>query len=124
MYHLQQAGTPTAKKLQRDIYVNNLITGVRNVKEAKSLCTESKTLLSSASMNLREWGLNSREFINSIGEKDRAPTFTSKMLGIIYDCEKDLLVVPEPTYVTGFHITRLTQTQNQTYDFTRNGLLV
>ena len=27
-------------------------------------------------------------------------------------------------YVTGFHITRLPHTQNQTYDFTRNGLLV
>ena len=48
-------------------------------------------------MNLREWGSNSREFINSVGEKDRAPTFTSKVLGIIWDCEKDLLVVPGPT---------------------------
>ena len=27
-------------------------------------------------------------------------------------------------YVTGFHITRLPHTQNQTYVFTRNGLLV
>ena len=28
------------------------------------------------------------------------------------------------SYVTGFHITRLPHTQNHTYDFTRNGLLV
>ena len=64
MYHLQQAGTPTANRLQRDIYVDNLITGVRNLQEAKSLYTESKTLFSSASMNLREWGSNSKEFID------------------------------------------------------------
>ena len=28
MYHLKQAGTLTAERLQRDIYVDNLITGV------------------------------------------------------------------------------------------------
>ena len=71
MYHLQQAGTPTAKRLQRDIYVNNLITGVRNLQEAK-VCTQSPNpgfpvLLR---MNLREWGLNSREFIGFIGKRD------------------------------------------------------
>ena len=32
--------------------------------------------------------------------------------------------LPAPLYVTRFHITRLPHTQNQTYDFTRNGLLV
>jgi len=97
MYHFQLAGTPTAKRLQRDIYVDNLITGVKNLQEAESLYTESKTLFSSASMNLREWGSNSREFISFIGEKDQASTVTVKVLGIIWDCEKDSLVIPGPT---------------------------
>ena len=74
MYHLKQAGTLTAERLQRDIYVDNLITGVRNLQEAKDLYTESKTLFSSASMNLREWGSNSKEFTDFIAEEDRTPT--------------------------------------------------
>ena len=54
MYHLKQAGTPIAECLQRDIYVDNLITGVGNLQEAKHVYAESKSLFSSASMNLRE----------------------------------------------------------------------
>ena len=42
-------------------------------------------------------GFKLKRIINFIGEKDWAPTFTSKVLGIIWDCEKDLLVVPGPT---------------------------
>lgn len=96
--HLKQAGTPIAEHLQQDIYVDNLITGVGNLQEAKSLYTESKTLFSSASMNLREWGSNSKEFIDFIAAKDRVSPITGKVLGIMWDHNRDILVVPGPLY--------------------------
>ena len=37
---------------------------------------------------------------------------------------KEVWSEDQSPYVTGFHITRLPHAQNQTYDFTRNGLLV
>ena len=83
------------------IYVDNLITGVRNLQEAKNLYTESKTLFSSASMNLR----SRVGFKLTIEEKDRAPTFTGKVLGIIWNHEKDLLVVSGPTQGRDFYKT-------------------
>ena len=99
MYHLKQAGTLTAERLQRDIYVDNLVTGVRNLQEAKDLYTESKTLFSSVSMNLREWGSNSKEFTDFIAEEDRTPTCIGKVLGIIWNHDNDTLAVPGLSHV-------------------------
>jgi len=53
-HHLKQANTLLAVSLQRDIYVDNLVTGVQNLSEAKKLYTESKALFAKASMNLRK----------------------------------------------------------------------
>ena len=39
-----------------------MVTCVQNVAEAKKLYIESKELFAKASMNLREWGSNSKEF--------------------------------------------------------------
>ena len=50
-YHLQRSNN---QDLQRDLYVDNLITGVRTVDEAKLLYTGDKNLFETASMNLRE----------------------------------------------------------------------
>ena len=58
--------------LQRDLYVDNLITGVSTVDEAKPLYAHSKTLFEAASMNLREWGSNCKEFEEFIPQQDRA----------------------------------------------------
>lgn len=39
MYHLKQPGTLTAERSQWDIYVDNLITGVKNLYKATDLYT-------------------------------------------------------------------------------------
>ena len=57
-HYLKRNNTPLAANLQRDIYVDNVVTGVHNLSEAKKLYTEAKVLFASASMNLREWSSN------------------------------------------------------------------
>ena len=53
---LRQAQTPIADHIQRDIYVDNIVTGSKNLEEAKNIYGESKALFSKVAMNLREWG--------------------------------------------------------------------
>ena len=55
-YHLEQCDLPVAKKLQKDIYVDNVITGVSTPSQAKDLYVEAKSLFAAASMNLRGMG--------------------------------------------------------------------
>ena len=43
-YHLQSSNNPLAKDLHRDIYIDNLITGVDTVDKGKALYTEAKGL--------------------------------------------------------------------------------
>ena len=54
-HHLQENNNQFAKLIQRDIYVDNITTGVNTYDEAKLLYTEAKSLFAAASMNLREW---------------------------------------------------------------------
>ena len=50
-YHLEQSDLPVAKKLQKDIYVDNVITGVSTPSQAKDLYVEAKSLFAAASEN-------------------------------------------------------------------------
>ena len=83
LHHLEQAGTPTAEKIMKHIYVDNLLTGVNSSKEAKEFYSESKEVFQESSMNLREWGSNSKEFLKSIPERDRVKETITKVLGIL-----------------------------------------
>ena len=65
-HHLKHVDSPIAKLLQRDIYVDNLITGVQSVSEGVKLYTEAKQIFATATMNLREWASNSEELMASI----------------------------------------------------------
>ena len=51
-FHLQQSDLPLVRKVKENIYVNNVITGVDTLSDAKDLYTEAKSLFSAASMNL------------------------------------------------------------------------
>ena len=97
-YHLQRSSNPIAKDLLRDIYVDNLITGVDTVDKGKLLYTEAKGLFESASMNLREWASNSKEFIDFVPESDRITRRNQKVLGVNWNLLDDTLSVPVSSY--------------------------
>ena len=46
--------------------MDNIITKVNAIEEAKTLFNEAKSLFAAASMNLREWAFISRQFMESI----------------------------------------------------------
>lgn len=54
-YHLQSSDNHIAKKLHQDIYMDNFITGIMTIDEAKSLYIGANSLFDTVSMNLREW---------------------------------------------------------------------
>ena len=96
-YHLEQCDLPVAKKLQKDIYVDNVIAGVSTPSQAKDLYVEAKSLFTAASMNLREWASNSKEFMDFVPYEDQAGKFEHKVLGINWDLINDMLSVPGPS---------------------------
>ena len=60
--------------------MDNLVTGVQSVSEAKRLYKEAKDLFGKASMSLREWGSNSEQFSKFVAESDRV---SGKVLGLV-----------------------------------------
>ena len=52
----------------KHMYGKNLLTGVDSSKEAREFYSESMEVFSKSSMNLGEWGSNSKEFLKSIQE--------------------------------------------------------
>ena len=96
-YHLQQSGTPMAKRLKKDIYVDNVITGVNTPTEAKALYTEAKKLFLTASMNMRDWASNSKEFMEFVPQQDKANSHEHNVLGLTWNLASDELTVPGPS---------------------------
>ena len=93
-HYLKQSDNSLAASILCNTYVDNVVTGVQNVAEAKKLYIESKELFAKASMNLREWGSNSKEFFKFIAEEDKAPGVVCKVLGIVWNTENDTITVP------------------------------
>ena len=93
-YHLRSSDNLLVKHIHRDIYVDNLITGVDTIDKGKSLYTAAKDLFECASMNLREWASNLKKFTEFIPESDRATRLKQKVLGVNWSLLDDTLSVP------------------------------
>ncbi len=71
-YHLKSTNSKLTAEVLRSIYVDNILMGKSTLDEAMKCYMELKQILNGASMNLREWSSNSREFIEAIKSEDRA----------------------------------------------------
>ena len=83
-----------AKILFRDIYVDNLITGVGTIDEAKLLYDVAKSLFETVSMNLREWTSNCKEFRSLIPHQYQAVQSNQKVLGVYWNTVDDTISIP------------------------------
>ena len=93
-------GTKTADKIKSNVYVDNVITGVNTLKEAKEYYTEAKTVFNNGKMNMREWSSNSKELMKSIPDKDRSKPPKCKVLGLMWDTISDSLTLAKPKSAT------------------------
>ncbi|VDI44462.1 Hypothetical predicted protein [Mytilus galloprovincialis] len=98
--HLRKYNTPVATKIQDNIYVDNLLTGVNTNDELKELYTESKSIFQEASMNLRDWCSNSAQFMSDIPKQDQANRERMKVLGINWTIKDDKLSMSGPKLET------------------------
>ncbi|PAV88675.1 hypothetical protein WR25_25771 [Diploscapter pachys] len=70
------------KAIDRDMYVDNLITSFENLEEMRMKYKESKEIFNRLKMNLREFVTNNIERMNEIPEKDRAKGVSQKLLDL------------------------------------------
>ncbi|GFX11702.1 integrase catalytic domain-containing protein [Trichonephila clavipes] len=77
--------TPLGSKLKLSFYVDNCVTGVNDIAQQEEFILRSKEILSRGCFNLRNWESNveSKHISKSTG--------TTKLLGIIWDLDKDTL---------------------------------
>ena len=92
-YPLRQQSTPSANNIAKNVYLDNVITGANSEIEALQFYKEAKSILSSASMNLREWNSNSKSFLELSEKDDRSSSLEQKVLGLTWNTEEDSISI-------------------------------
>ena len=100
--------------LQRDFYVDDVLTGVDTKDEARSLRTEPTELLKLASLNIRKWASNDRELLRGLPEQDindkllLGESQTFKILGVVWNSFDDSILYSVKISPTASRITKRT----------------
>ncbi len=93
-HHLESSDSPFAEKLLQDFYVDNYLGGTSTLSEAKQLYQAGKYLFGQASMNMRQFASNSKEFMQWLPEEDRTKKETGfSVLGMLWNRTHDFLSV-------------------------------
>ena len=90
-YHLQKYKTHVALDLSRNIYVDNLISGVEDAQKAISYYNETKKIFGAAGMNMCQWSCNDENVMSNMKAEDRSEDGISKVLGIIWNRQLDTI---------------------------------
>ncbi|XP_064486068.1 uncharacterized protein LOC135398613 [Ornithodoros turicata] len=86
----------TCKILGESFYVDDLVTSVNTLQEARQLCEESVAIGEHCGMKLRKWATNDhqlREALRQQGDDCLSQQLESKVLGVIWDTRTDHLRV-------------------------------
>lgn len=83
-HHIENSNSGIKEDIKRNIYVDNVITGVNDEVSARNLYGESKHLFKDASMNLRQWASNSIDLMKNIPEEDRMKERITKVFGMVW----------------------------------------
>ena len=87
------------KAVNRNFYVDDLLTSTTSVSEAVNLVTGLRSLLHKGGFKLKKWASNSRDVLAAVPEAERAPALISldlhddlsndRALGVYWDIEED-----------------------------------
>ncbi|XP_033314650.1 uncharacterized protein LOC117213411 [Bombus bifarius] len=103
-----------ATVLQRDFYVDDVLTGIDRKIEARSLRTELTELLKLAGLNIRKWASNDRELLRGLSEQDindkllLGESQTFKTLGVVWNSFDDSILYSVKINSTASRITKRT----------------
>ncbi|XP_043591764.1 uncharacterized protein LOC122571743 [Bombus pyrosoma] len=101
-----------AMVLQRDFYVDDVLTGVNTRAEAQSLRTELTELLKLAGLNIRKWASNDRKLLRGLSQHDindelqLGESQTLKTLGVFWNSSDDSILYYVKIRPTGCRITK------------------
>ena len=99
-YIIAQIALVALKKLLRDMYVDDVATSFRTMEEGLEFYFESKKCLKEDGFELRKWNSNNKELMDKIYVEENENSYEHgknclglrKVLGIIWDIEKELFV--------------------------------
>lgn len=93
--HLQASSSPLAVDINRNIYVDNLISGCETTEEAMDYYLETNSVLKQAGLKLQSWGSNESHLTARANSEEVSDgsTFT-KVLGLNWDRNEDTLHLP------------------------------
>ena len=71
MFHLEKYNNSIAQDISRNLYVDNLITGISSTVEGITYYKETKRILGKASMNMCQWASNDKYIMSKINVEDK-----------------------------------------------------
>ena len=93
--HLNQYNDPVTEDMKKNIYVDDLISGVQHDEEAATYYNRARALMSPVGFNLRSWASNN-PVIRSLAAKenllDDCPE--AKVLGVLWNTTTDMITYP------------------------------
>ncbi|KAK7603518.1 hypothetical protein V9T40_003517 [Parthenolecanium corni] len=93
LYHYQKVDPNFHDKFAKHFYVDNLVTSVDNVDEAKNLYDRTNRIFALVSMELAQWGTNDPIFRDYFGKDVKLNEPINRTLGLMWDMDKDVLFV-------------------------------
>ena len=69
-HHLMEKETAVSKKIEKDVYVDNLITVTKTERSELQIYLKGKEIFQGMSMNLREWAFNSITLQQNFKDKE------------------------------------------------------
>ena len=93
LHHLSLYSNSTSEKLERNIYVDNVICTFNSKNEMLDFYKNSKTMLDEGGFNLRQWCSNSKEFLEEIPSSDKCDEEVVKILGVDWHTDSDIFSI-------------------------------
>ena len=89
IHHLSKYDSIESKKLQRNIYIDNVLASFNSESLMKKFFSDAIKIMSDGGFTLREWVSNSTKFNENLPNEYRNKSDTHRILGVDWDVKND-----------------------------------